>query len=64
MRVSAVMQLWSLRTTFPHVNCARQEVLQQLAAQLNPDICFSPFQLSVIADEVSMPSVTESDRPR
>ena len=33
---------------------AWQEVLEQLAARLNPDISFSPFQLTVIADEVPL----------
>ena len=31
---------------------SQQEVLERLAARLNPDINFSPFQLAVIADEV------------
>ena len=35
-----------------------QEVLEHLAARLNPDICFSAFQLSIIADEVSPASIS------
>ena len=54
--------LVAAKTCSPSASMPMQAVLERLAARLNPDICFSPFQLSVIADEVRFPRACASDR--